>query len=349
MARRALGSLRRSSSRCNRGRRAGIPARVNRKRRGAAARAVVVSAWALAACAPDHADVVEIAIEAPERHWTDGGFVRMEPPVHLPSSLRGEASVEVWLRLPADGEIATVVGADGVARLEFPPGTVADRVEHAGFGEARRVVDVRGATIDDDGHCRWHVLRPRDGDDGLTGLQWPCDDPHAQSAATTAMIEALRAREPLASMSAARRERDLASFAAKNDCGGCHARARPDAQLVGEHGIVHRGTDASGFFVPTTVLRDAVPLEDYGLFDPNVDDPAIAIDCGTAPPAPDARARPRCTDRRVPIGRLDWARARAHDAARVERICEARAALEARLDSESRTRWSAASDPCARG
>jgi hypothetical protein len=313
------------------------------------ASAVVIAAC-VAGCAPDRAGVVEIAIDDPASHWRDDGFVKMEPPIHLPSSALGRAQVEIWLRLPASGDITTVLGDDDVARLAFPAGTIVDRVEYAGEGEARRVVDVRGATIDDDERCRWHVLRPRRDSPGsaLTGVQWACDDRPAQDAATATMLDVLREHVLPADMAAGRRDRELAGFAAKNDCGGCHVRARPDARTVGEHGTVHRGTDASGFFVPQTVLAEAAPLELYGAFDPNAADPGIEIDCGGAPPEPATTdPRPKCADDRVPIARLDWPRAREHEPARIERVCAARAALVGRLDAPSRAHFAAALRACA--
>lgn len=312
-----------------------------------------VMAACIGGCTRDGEGVVEITIDDASEHWRERGFVRMEPPIHLPSSTPDVAQVEIWLRLPEAGDITTVVGDDAVPRLAFPSGTIVDRVEYAGDGDARRVVDVRGARVDDGGRCRWHVLRPRRDSSGsaLTGVQWACDDQSAQDAATAAMLDVMREHVLPTSMPAQRRARELSGFTAKNDCGGCHVRGRPDARFVGEHGIVHRGTDASGFFVPQTVLADTVPLETYGAFDANAEDPAIEIHCGAAALERDeteqGRPRSSCADDLVPSGRLDWARARAHDPARVERICAGRAALVGRLDTLSRPRFAVALHPCA--
>jgi hypothetical protein len=225
----------------------------------------------------------------------------------------------------------------------FPAGTVADRIEYTGEGDERRIVDVRGATIDAENGCRWHTLRPVDAAVGspLSGVQWPCDDAEAQRLATAAMLDELRVQLLAAQVPRSRVDRQLTAFAAKNDCGGCHVRSRRDATRVGELGIVHRGTDGSGFFVPQTVLAEAIPLESYGAFDPNVDDPAITVEC-----AVDTTGRARCIDDRVPIARLDWHRAAENDPARVDRICSAREALIDRLDVASRASFAAALRPC---
>ncbi len=279
--------------------------------------------------------------------------MRLEPPIHLPSSAPDASQVEIWLRLPEHGEISTRTGEDGVARLDFPPGTIADRVEYAGLGDDRRVVDVRGATVDDAGRCRWHVLRPTSAvtDAALFGVQWPCDDDDAQSSATSMMLDALATRGFSADVPPTARARELASFAAKNDCGGCHRRARPDATVEGEHGIVHRGTDANGFFVPQTVLSDAVPLERYGRFDPNAADPAVTAHCDGGRPAArvdrNGSMRWSCSDGRVPVGRYDWGIARRRDPFRVARLCSSRAALIEHADPETRARFADAIRVCA--
>jgi hypothetical protein len=145
------------------------------------------------------------------------------------------------------------------------------------------------------------------------------------------------------------REQDAASFAHKNDCAGCHVPARPDATMVREYGLVHRGTDASGFFVPQTILADSIPIEDYGAFDANVEDPAVVVKCPGGPverTQHNRGARLRCADGSVPRGRLDWTRARADDRDRVDRLCAARAFLVSRLEPGARAAFASAMVPC---
>jgi hypothetical protein len=107
----------------------------------------------------------------------------------------------------------------------------------------------------------------------------------------------------------------------------------PDARRDGQR-VVRRGTDASGFYVPRTVLTDEAPAERYHDEDPNVADPFIEHDCGGAPAAL-IDARPSCEAGVTPRSRLKLATAmRAHDL-HAEQACASRAWLRARLSPEA--------------
>ena len=78
---------------------------------------------------------------APDHDWQQAGFERLELPIHLPSADPDIDQVEIWIQIPQGQRID--LAADGSATLSFPPGTVLDRVEFAGAGPARQVVDER--------------------------------------------------------------------------------------------------------------------------------------------------------------------------------------------------------------
>lgn len=325
-------------------------ARARSRPRSVGSRAILPGAvLLLAGCVRAPEGVVELVIEDPAARWFSGDYVQMVAPVHVPSPEAGRDQVEVWLHA---GAIELEAGADGVERLRFRGVTAADRIEWNGEGDARRIVDVRGTSFDAHDRCTHHVLRPQD--EGprapLVGMQWPCDDPAAQAWVDARMRERLAELPPFVRMHDDRRARALDAFVQRNDCDGCHREARPDATVVGALGPVDRGTDASGFFAPASVLRDEQPIEAYGAFDRNVDDPAIGVRCAAGPaerhePRPGV-VRWRCPDGQVPIGRVDWSVAAQHDPERRDRICAARRYLVDALDPAQRSNFAAALEPC---
>lgn len=300
----------------------------------------------------DRHGVATLDIASADATWFDGGSVLLEPPIRVPSSDAELQQVEVWMGLPAGRTVGTAIGDDGRARLHFGAGTRADRIEWTGRGDARRIVDVRGTWIDDTGRCMHHVLRPVEEVPGaaLTGVQWPCDDAEAERVATLRMQARIAALPPFRAMTDEQRARGLARFGEQNECDACHREGRRDATRVDELGVVWRGTDANGFFVPESILRDAIPFEGYGAFDRNVGDPAITVDCGgLAPTTIEPRhgvQRWRCPDDRVPIGRFDWSIAKAQDPARAEEICRGRRWLWEHLDDAARALYPDAIAPC---
>ncbi|KIG13442.1 hypothetical protein DB30_08069 [Enhygromyxa salina] len=303
--------------------------------------------------------VSRVTVNDPAQHWAREGFVEMVPPIQLPSSTADATDVVVWLRIPDDGVIQTRWSeARAGWVLVFPPGTVADRVEQRGSGPDRSVVDVRGTRLgegDDEGDPpqEWmHTLRRAASgvNAPLFGYEWPRSDPAAHQRATDLLLEELATLAPASKMSAERRDRYLASIRRKNECASCHTHERPDNAVEGAHGLVNRGTDASGFFTPQTVLMDAVVLESYGGVDPNLSDPAVTIVCpdGTAPThktGKGKRVRAVCPDRGVPVATLDHARI---DAPRLTKLCRARRYLHEHLDEQGQRVFADALTPCER-
>lgn len=315
--------------------------------------------------------VARVTIETPAGHWAREGFVPMVPPVRLPGTSTTLDDVTVWLALPEDGIIHTRVEPDGQVLLEFPPGTRADRVESRGALDKRVVVDVRGTRIAADGAQWMHTYRRAGkGDDtSLFGYAWPRDDAGAHDRATQALLDELAERPPVGQMSADKRQRYLASIERKNECAGCHSYARPANAREGEHGLVNRGTDLSGFFVPQTVLMDSIPLERYGKLDPNLEpapqsepghdpehtantDPRLSAGLTLSCPK-DAKAaiierrgrvRAVCPDNAVPSARVDL---HTLEPERARAVCRARRYLHEHLDAQGRQIFSQAIDDCA--
>lgn len=306
----------------------------------------------LCACHRDPRGVEAFDVADPRALWLTGDFEQVMSPIRFPSPEAHREQVEVWLSLDASASITSLVHDDGTATLRFGPGTRADRLEWNGDGEQRRIVDVRGTWIDELGACSHHVLRPIDHtpNASLVGMRWPCDDASAAIVAGERMRARLEVLPPFSAMTAERRITALDGFARQLDCDGCHREDRPDAQTIDEHGAVWRGTDVNGFFAPAASLRDRLPLEGYGAFDLNVDDPAITVACATGHAERVERnhgaVRWTCADRSVPIGRFDWGRAVEDDPARVESLCRWRRWLEQRLDPAAKPAFAAALAPC---
>lgn len=316
---------------------------------------LAVGMAALPACRSDAPPpgVTDLRIDAPLEHHAREGFVLLVPPVHLPSSSPDRDQVETWVKLPEGARIALLWDEAGRPSLELPPGTLADRVEWLGTGDDRRIVDIRGTRIEADGSQTFYVYRPTAPNPRapLFGLEWSRDDPQAQHAATERLATKVGELPPVAGMPPARREAVLDGVRARNACAGCHALSRPENQAPREHGLVDRGTDASGLFTPRTVLWDEVPLEAYGAHDRSWDDPAIEVRCpgehGPEPaPTPEAGAPRRCPDGAIARGRLRWNApepvAKAHRAA----VCESRAWLIAHMAQEDAAKLTPALQPC---
>ncbi len=220
-----------------------------------------------------------LSLDDPRSVWAEGGdAVQVVPAGHLPSGEVNRDATEVWVTLPPGGELATEVLAGGRLGLSFPPGTSADRVEWRGDGDARRIVDVRGTTLEADGPRSHHVWVPvrRDPDASLVGVSWPAGDLVAADEALDALVAAVAPHRP----EPAAWEQQYRS---KHGCDACHTLDRPDNLAAGDHGLVNRGTDGQGWFTPSTVLAPDVPVETYGAWRGDDLDPYIVRDDGPVP------------------------------------------------------------------
>ncbi len=291
----------------------------------------------------DGRDRGELRIDAPWDRWTREGFVLLVPSAHAPSSSAAIDQVTIWARMSDDAQISTVEGARGPA-LRFPAGTELDRVEYAGEGAQRQVIDVRGTRIDEHGVEHFHVYRKlRPGRDApMFGFEWRADDPDAHATATEALLAKLTEVPPGLGMDEEKRRRYLDDLRAKNQCAPCHEKDRAPNSKQGEHGLVNRGTDASGFFTPLAVLSASVPVERYGAHDPNLTDPHVTITCDDAEPIMGEDGRPRCVDQRVPLATTDLSAG----GARAEQVCRSRRYLFDRLDQRGRELFAASLSDC---
>jgi len=292
---------------------------------------------------PKDERVLELRIDDPASHWHD--FVEMVPGVHLPSSSAELDQVEVWLRIPSDGVVE--VTRDGL--LVFPAGTRADRIEWVGHGHVRTIADVRGTSIDSEGREQFFTLRPTSGDRGapLVGTQWPRDDRVAAKRAIERLLELVAEMPPASQWSERKLQHHLDALRSKSDCAACHVHGRLPNELAGQWGLVHRGTDASGFFTPATVLLDEIPVESYGSHDRNWSDPFVTLVCPDGTPEPSKRAATTvCPADAVPMGHFDLAAALQMGDLRAVRVCRSRRYLYEHLDTHAKARFAASVALC---
>lgn len=294
-----------------------------------------------------HPNVLPKRIDAPGTHWRDSGFVKMVPPVRLPSDQAGADRIVVWLKV-GDGTIGARQADDGRVLLSYPPGTVADRVES--MGDA--VIDVRGTTLERDGAELFHVyVAEHEAPSALVGWEWRRGDFDAEASATRALLAQLdKTRRKMRGQPAPSKDQhqaSLVSYERNNNCGACHAHERP---LVTSGDGVHRPTDSAGFFVPLSVLAPAVPLERHRPWDMNVDDPFLSLTCPSGgTPRLVTRVPLRhyaCPTFEVPMGALDVDRALAAGDERTLAMCESRRYLYKHMDDDARALFAGAFAEC---
>ena len=275
-------------------------------------------------------------------------MVRMVSPVYLPSSSAEQEQVEVWVSVPADATVQLGEDERGRWSLTFPPGTRADRVEWFGTGAARRIADIRGTRIDDDGTQTFFVYRPTAPHPTapLFGVEWARENATAHAAATERLVARLSTLPPAAGMKPERRARFLDDVRAKNRCAGCHGIGRPENTHPREHGVVDRGTDNSGFFTPRAVLWDEGPVEAYGKHNGSLHDPALTVRCNGGVVDAAALTNRRCPEGEIAQARVQWERAWSNGGARAHMICASRRAIAGWLSPEDRTRLTSVIAPC---
>jgi hypothetical protein len=300
-----------------------------------------------------------MTIERSDTYWDREGFVEMVGPMRPPTSDDGEMHIVVYVRLPIDPALAVHIvgtGPDGMPLLEYPPGTVSDRVEYFGtpgvddpIGPTWVVLDVRGTRVTTTSQ-EFHVFRPRTDRPGgaLLGLSWPRGDDLAQARATDAVGALVETGRVLGPPGSAARAAAASSLRALNDCASCHAaKSAPETRAASTR--VHRGTDASGFFQVSSVLRDESPLEVYRPRNANAGDSLVRFVCkdgGDAQVEANARANVHCPGGSVPVGILDLPAAMKAGDPHARRLCASRRYLYAHLDAAARDAFASAEREC---
>jgi hypothetical protein len=305
---------------------------------------VVVSALACVVvmlplrAATRRARVVPRTIDDAVGYWARERFVEMVSPVRLPSR-DGREAIRIFLKVPDDATLG-VVSVDGQPRLQYPVGTVAERVD----GSGTSVSDVRGTRFAANGQEFFHVLEPVDpgATSRLVGYEWQRDDPAAQADATDQMTTLLRSSPRV------RQQREIARFERLNDCAGCHRHDRAQLDHL-QPGTPNRPTDDGGLFAIQTVLTDEAPVERHRARDMNAGDRFVHVTCGTAP-ARLVTAGPRvyfdCDDGPVPVARVDLGAALGAGDPHARAVCASRRYLFDHLAPSERAAFAHAFAEC---
>jgi hypothetical protein len=301
----------------------------------------------------------EVTLEGPESYWSREGYVLMDAPVRPPTSEDGRERIVVYLKLPAGGVVTShAVEAESRVSLEYPAGTVADRVEYVGSGPIDtlpqadwRVMDVRGTSFRAAGE-EFHVYRaPKDArSSALLGVAWPRGDAEAQEEATSALVGLVEDDRIFSPRFVEGHARFTTELRFLNDCGGCHVHDRAPRLREDAPPAPNRGADSSGLFQVPTVLSDRAPLETYRPRNANADDPFVRFVCGASeePAIVDkgGLGHVTCAGGEVPEGVLDLGTAIRLSDAHALRVCASRRSLFEHLDEEGKTAYRSAMAEC---
>lgn len=298
-------------------------------------------------------------ISGQQTWWADQGFVSLTPPVHLPGGTGGRSTTRIWLKIPKDGVIKTVEGPHGQLTLDYPKGTISDRVEYwrPKAQAPYRVADVRGTEIGADGAQTFRVFRPvgPGAEADLFGYTWLRGDQAVKGQVHEAIYGAMRQGVGFPwKTRPKRRKKAIKVYRARSDCAGCHTSHRPEITTGPSPINVNRGTDAVGFFTPKTLLVDHAPLEGYRPDDPNAADPCVSVTCPSGAEVQrittDKGTKFQCPEREVPLGRFDLQCALTSDDKGVRQhadaMCDGRAFLYNHLDARGRQAFAKAFTAC---
>jgi hypothetical protein len=314
--------------------------------------AAVVGLAAVGAFLRRTGPVATLTIADPRAHWASGAFAEMVPPIRLPTSFDGEDHITVWVRIPDGSPVRAERDGDRWT-LVYPPGTVADRVEMREpvdiDGEhAWRVSDVRGTRLGDNGTEYFHVLRAVARDNPrLAGFEWTRDDPAGAHMAIDRLEDLLR-KGLLRDVDESKRTPMLARLRRLNDCASCHEHDRGERSSRSEGGP-HRSTDRAGFYAMLSVLGDAAPLETHRPRDTNVDDPFVEVSCGADTASlvnTRGGARYTCPGDRVPVARLNVAKAIEAGQPHAAAVCRSRRYLYDHMDVAARAAFAPSFTAC---
>ena len=259
--------------------------------------------------------ITKINIPEPTRYWQDNNFIELHAPIR-PSVAAGKtATTAIYLYVPDDGVISTRRSPTSTRHtLQFPPGTIADRVSYRLYrknsGQVGRTIDdVRGTRWGTKGREFFHVYRPTgvEPDTALLGYEWPRDDPSSVAEATRILTKQVAtAIEPI--VGGLPNRWDVQRFTSLNNCAACHIANKPAATST-NHRLPPWPTDASGLYVPAVVLLDGAPLSNTDTFhDPNANDKYISARCGNSAAQIHSRSYAdwfSCGGNKIPMGVRD--------------------------------------------
>ncbi len=286
--------------------------------------------------------VVEVTIEDPVSDWDVKGFVTLEPPVYLPVTADEKGRIEVALRIPEGATVEVVEHpADERPTLRFPAGTIADRLEYRkglrGDDEVWQVADVRGTEIEPVGAERFRLFRPlhKGGGQPLFGYTWPRGEPDVHEAVMDRFAAAMQKGRGFTKPPRKKaRARTIEGFRQRGACAACHIHGKPESQKT-----PRRATDASGFYVPQSVLFNDAPLEAHRARDINHTSPFIDIGCPDGTPAKkvqDKGVHFECDGGQVPRATLRIVEALAAGDVHAKGVCRSRQYLYDHLDDAGR-------------
>lgn len=281
-------------------------------------------------------------------HFQTEGFTLLVPPIRLPGRASGRNRTEIWVKIPSNKLLDVSFDEQGRFDVAFPVGSHLARVE----SEKRKsgdwwVADVRATRLGSEGQW-FQVFRPASAklETELWGIEWLRGDTEAQREADDWVAQiagAIHGPEERAKR-ASRKAR------INNACADCHRLKRADAKVRREFGPVHRGTDASGFFVPATLLRDEAPLEDYAPREMNWEVPHVQVKCAHGTPVlvgKEPLQSVRCPGGAVATARLDLKAALASGDPHAQEICRGRLFLLEHMEADDRARFSLQENQCA--
>jgi hypothetical protein len=280
----------------------------------------------------------------------------MIPSLRLPTTHDATDIIRVYLRVPPGHSIsARYLRSQGRYTLLFPTGTRADRVELLRYRNERgelgeTPMDVRGTLIEANGSQRFHCLRPESGKPlaPLFGWSWPANDSAARQEALRRILDLGSRvgtpidRPPLAGDA-------LRALGRLNDCAHCHVANQRRATSIDAAPLPRRATDASGFYVPLSVLHSKGALAATRPLDPNAGDPYVDVRCGqeTARLVRDGDwIWYRCADGSVPVGRREVRAALAAGDPYTAAICRSRRYLHDHMDSAARRAFASSFREC---
>ncbi|HVY44381.1 MAG TPA: hypothetical protein VHB21_00825, partial [Minicystis sp.] len=310
---------------------------------GAALGAAGIVAYRQVQAMPRNGVKVDWKPSATRAPWIADGYIELVPALRLPSHVNGVDRIEVWLKVPEGAKIsAKHLDAQKRWTLVYPKGTIADRLE---MPDGEHIADVRGTELGDGGAEYFHVYRPDGGK--MKGFIWKRDDDAQQTEATRVLLDHVQHDEHVAG-------REVELIKLNNACGPCHAHEREE-HTKQVRNQPNRATDAAGFFVPETVLRDRGVVERHRPREMNVGDKFVQFSCVAADGTEskpkmvvhkDGMRWPICDDGTNPVGTLDVAAGLAAEDIHVVRLCKSRQHLYERMDATARDAFASAFKEC---